>query len=59
VHVASEVKSGISATKPDTYVIINGVRKRLTDDVTALRHQQLANQRNPTSLSGEGILYVL
>jgi len=55
VNAASEAKSGISTTKPDTYVIINGVRKRLTDDVTALRHQQPANQRNTTTLPGGGI----
>jgi len=44
----SAAKPDLSPTRPpDTYVIINGVRQRVTDDVTGLRRQQstAANQR--------------
>jgi len=40
MNVALEAKPDVSTTKPDTYVIINGVRKRVTDDVSVRRHQQ-------------------
>jgi len=40
VSLANEAKPDISTSKPDTYVIIDGVRKRVTDDVSARRHQQ-------------------
>jgi len=62
MNVAFEAKSDIRTTKPDTYVIINGVRKRVTDDVSARRHQQsstvTADQRAGTTAPatyGEGM----
>jgi len=66
MNSASEAKPDISPTKPDTYVIIDGVRKRLTDDVSTRRHQQestpAVNQRNRTTAPvtyGEGIICLL
>jgi len=44
----------ISATKPDTYVIINGVRQRVTDDVSGQEHESVsgtANQRRQNTAS--------
>jgi len=38
--VASDARPDVNPTKRDTYVIIDGVRKRVTDDVSDRRYHQ-------------------
>jgi len=54
MNVVLEAKPDVSTTKPDTYVIINGVRKRVTDDVSIRRHQQ-QERTNAAATYSEGM----